>query len=304
MTLPIPTAPRRLAYLGTPELAVPTLDALVRAGYEVAVVVTRPDARRGRRGEPEPSPVKAAALGHGLTVAHDVDAVLDAGVDLAVVVAYGRLIPNRVLERVPMVNLHFSLLPRWRGAAPVERALLAGDERTGVCVMDVVEALDEGDVFARSAVEIRAHDTLASLRATLVAAGTELLLDSLAHGFGPSRPQQGEVTYAAKLQRDDLRLDFTEGREPVRRVVALGDAWTTFRGRRLKILEIGPRLEDEAAAPAGTLRPPDADHALPRIVSGGEWFELVEVQPEGKAPMDGRSWANGARLAPDDRLGA
>ena len=146
----------------------PTLDALVQAGYEVAIVVTRPDARRGRRGEPEPSPVKAAALGHGLTVAHDVDAVLDAAVDLAVVVAYGRLVPNRVLERVPMVNLHFSLLPRWRGAAPVERALLAGDERTGVCVMDVVEALDEGDVFARGAVEIGAHDTLASLRATLV----------------------------------------------------------------------------------------------------------------------------------------
>ncbi len=303
MTLPIPTAPRRLAYLGTPELAVPTLDALVQAGYEVAVVVTRPDARRGRRGEPEPSPVKAAAQGHGLTVSHDVDAVLEAAVDLAVVVAYGRLVPNRVLERVPMVNLHFSLLPRWRGAAPVERALLAGDERTGVCVMDVVEALDEGDVFARASIEIGPDDTLASLRSTLVDAGTELLLDGLARGFGPPVPQQGAITYAAKLSRDDLRLDFSEGREPVRRVVALGDAWTTFRGRRLKVLAIGPRLAGDPVGPPGALRPPDADHALPRVAAGGEWFELVDVQPEGKAPMGGRAWANGARLTPDDRLG-
>ena len=132
----------RLVFLGTPDDAVPSLEALVGAGHDVALVVTRADARRGRRGAPSPSPVKARAVELGLPVTDQLDDVLDAGAGLGVVVAYGRIIPARILDAIPMVNLHFSLLPRWRGAAPVERAILAGDRTTGVCVMAVEPGLD------------------------------------------------------------------------------------------------------------------------------------------------------------------
>ncbi len=127
-----PVHPRRLAFLGTPSIAVPALEALVRGGHDVALVVSRADKRRGRRGSATPSPVKAAALDLGLAVTDSLSEVLETDVDLGVVAAYGRIVPRRVLEAVPMVNLHFSLLPRWRGAAPVERAILAGDAETGV----------------------------------------------------------------------------------------------------------------------------------------------------------------------------
>src|SRR6476659_8865028 len=145
---PIPVWPRRLVYLGTPATAVPPLQALVTSGWDVALVVTGADTRRGRGSATSPSPVKAAALELGLPVAHRVEEVLDAGADLGVVVAFGRLIRRPVLERLGFVNLHFSLLPRWRGAAPVERARLAGDAETGVCLMQLEEGLDTGPVFA------------------------------------------------------------------------------------------------------------------------------------------------------------
>lgn len=287
-------------YLGTPALAVPTLDALVDAGYDIPLVVTGPDARRSRRGDPEPSPVKAAALAHGLTVSHTLADVAD--VDLGVVVAYGRIIPTALLARLPMVNIHFSLLPRWRGAAPVERALLAGDERTGVCIMDVAEALDEGDVYARAEVVIGADATLESLRADLVRVGTGLLLEGMRDGFGPPEPQHGEATYAAKITQDDRRLDFRSGAETIRRVVSLGGAWTTFRGKRFKIWSVTPRFDGEPVGGPGLLVSAD-DAVGPRVALERGWVELVEVQPEGKPRMAARDWARGARLTPDDRLG-
>ncbi|MFM7082969.1 MAG: methionyl-tRNA formyltransferase, partial [Actinomycetota bacterium] len=130
---------RRIVYLGTPEMAVAPLRALVDAGVEVALVVTRADKRRGRGSALSPSPVKALALELGLPVSHELDDATKVGAALGVVVAYGRIIPLRVLSQLPMINVHFSLLPRWRGAAPVERALLAGDDETGICIMRVEE---------------------------------------------------------------------------------------------------------------------------------------------------------------------
>ena len=138
--------PRRLVYFGTPEMAVAPLEALVHAGFEVAAVVTRVDKRRGRGSDLLPSPVKRAAIALGLPVFHQVDDVLALGADLGVVVAFGQLIKPHALAALPMVNLHFSLLPRWRGAAPVERALLAGDDVTGVCLMQLDEGLDTGPI--------------------------------------------------------------------------------------------------------------------------------------------------------------
>ena len=171
MTVPVtglaalPTgAARRVVYLGTPEVAVPPLQALVAAGVEVALVITRPDKRRGSGSGVSPSPVKVAAGELGLSVSHDVNDALAVGADLGVVVAYGRIIPISVLSQVAMINVHFSLLPRWRGAAPVERAILAGDSETGVCIMRVEEGLDTGVVYYRSVLAIRSDHSLTSLR--------------------------------------------------------------------------------------------------------------------------------------------
>src|SRR5580698_37560 len=163
-------------------MAVPPLRALVDAGHDVALCVTRPDRRRGRGKEETPSPVKAAATELGLPVTHDMDDLVAPGVDveLAVVVAYGRIIPLRLLERVPMVNLHFSLLPRWRGAAPVERAILAGDRQTGVCLMQVEEGLDTGPVYATRAVPLDDDISLDALRHELVSVASALVVDALA----------------------------------------------------------------------------------------------------------------------------
>src|SRR4029077_17512102 len=182
----------RLAFLGTPEAAVPALRALVEDGHDIAVVITQPDRKRGRGGALVPSPVKAAAVELGLPVEHDVDAVLGKGVELGVVVAFGKLGKAHVHDEVPMVNVHFSLLPRWRGAAPLERAILAGDSETGVCLMELEEGLDTGPVYACESLPIGPEETAADLRARLVDAGTELLVRALRAGLGTPTPQDGE----------------------------------------------------------------------------------------------------------------
>jgi methionyl-tRNA formyltransferase len=267
----------RLAYFGTPAMAVPPLRALVAAGHEVALVVTRVDKRRGRGGDLSPSPVKAAALELGIPVSHDVDDVLGRGVELGVVVAFGQLIKPHVLAEVPMVNLHFSLLPRWRGAAPVERALLAGDTETGVCLMRLEEGLDTGPVYDTVRVSIGARTTAAELRAQLVQVGTEQLVRCLAAPFGTPVPQQGEPVYAAKVRPDELRIDWTRPAAEIDRLVRLGGAWTTFRGKRVKVVAAEPHEGDpEQLPPTPGLR-------------------LVTVQPEGKGPMSFADFTRGSR---------
>lgn len=260
---------------------------LVEADHEVALVITRPDRRRSRRGAPEASPVKVAAESLGLRVAHHVDDVLDTGADLGVVVAFGELIRPHVLERLPIVNLHFSLLPRWRGAAPVERAILAGDDETGVCLMHLDEGLDTGPVHGCVATRIGAEETAAELRRRLVELGTELLLSSLRYGLGTPRPQEGEPSYAPRLSPEDLRLDWSEPAEVLSRVLRIGRAWTTFRGDRLLVVEgravecnLSPGTIDGVVVGAGA----------------GSGLALVRVQPEGRAILDALDWARGARV--------
>ncbi|MFZ9629563.1 MAG: methionyl-tRNA formyltransferase [Ilumatobacteraceae bacterium] len=280
--------PRRLVYLGTPEMAVPPLLALVDAGHEVVLVVTRTDKRRGRGGDLSPSPVKAVAAELGLRVSHDLADVSGARADLGVVVAYGRIIPRALLEPpsgVPMVNLHFSLLPRWRGAAPVERALLAGDRETGVCIMRVVEALDAGPVLASDVEPIGPRDTAAALRARLVDRGSALLVQTLARELDAGSPQVGEPVYAAKITGADLRLDWSQPAEHIDRVVRVGGAWTTFRGRRVRI------LDSALETTVGT--------ALEVPVDG---VRIVRVQPEGRGPMTIGEFERGARPSPGERF--
>lgn len=279
--------PRSLVYLGTPAMSVPPLRALHDAGFDVRLVVTNPDTRRGRGSATAPSPVKAAANELGIPVSHEVDEVIDAGADLGVVVAFGRIIRPHVLAALPLVNLHFSLLPRWRGAAPVERAILAGDDRTGVDLMVVEEGLDTGAVHARAELDIGPDETADELRSRLVEAGTELLVASLTAGLGEPTPQEGEPVYAHKLGSEDLHIDWGSPAEDIHRQVRVGGAWTTLGGERFKVWRT-------SLAPTGdgVVHP-----------TGGDPIELLEVQPAGKARMAATAWANGARWSDGDRLG-
>jgi methionyl-tRNA formyltransferase len=291
----------RLAYLGTPQMAVPPLQALVDAGHDIVLCVTRPDRRRGRGGETTPNAVKDAALRLGIPVSQQMNDLVGIDAELAVVVAFGRIIPSAVLNELPMVNVHFSLLPRWRGAAPVERAILAGDAETGVCLMKVAEGLDTGDVYAVRRVPMDADITLSDLRARLVDTACDLLVDTLKDGLKglpEAVPQSGDVTMAEKITKEDLHLDWTEPAEQLHRVVRLEHAWTTFRGRRLGVLEarVGESQPDHNHAAPGTL-------VGSSVVTGAGILELRRVQPESRSPMSADEWLRGVRPAVNERLG-
>jgi len=301
------TAVARLAYLGSPDAAVAPLRALVGAGHEIVLVVSRADTRRGRGKELSPSAVKQAAIELGLPVSDVLDDVTGVDAELAVVVAYGRIVPQRVLDVVPMINVHFSLLPRWRGAAPVERAILAGDEVTGVCVMRLEAGLDTGPVLAKRHLAIGPDEHAAALVDRLSRAGAESLVEVLADGvaaLGPGVGQEGEPTYAAKLEPDDFRLDWSLPADALHRLVRLDRAWTTFRGERLRILRARP-LADRVD--------PDGERPTPGRIGGGAgddvvqcrsgFLQLLEVQPAGKRPMAVADWRRGVRLQPGEILG-
>ena len=292
MKIPPPAEIRRIAYLGTPDLAVAPLTALVEAGFEIPLVVSRPDTRRGRGGGHQPSPVKAAALALGLPVTDDLADLASVEVDLGVVVAYGRIIPASLLDQLAMVNIHFSLLPRWRGAAPVERAVLAGDATTGVCLMAVEEGLDTGAVYRRDEVAIDPDESLDELRGRLVDIGVAQLVDAMANGLGDPEPQVGEPVHAAKITAEERRIDWTDDAVDIHRRVRVGGAWTTFRDKRLKVHRTA--LADAGGTP-GSL---DGTRAF----AGSGSVDLLEVQPEGKGRQDAAAWRNGAQPTHSDRL--
>jgi len=296
----------RLVFLGTPPAAAVALEALVRAGHDVALVVSRVDARRGRGAELAPSAAKRAALALGLDVTERLDDVTTVGAEMGVVVAYGRLIPGRILESLPMVNVHFSLLPRWRGAAPVERAVLAGDTETGVCLMRLEETLDTGPVLDRRRVQVGEREHVSSLTGRLATIGAQLLVDALAPGVDTlprGEPQRGEPTYAPKVVPEELRLDWGRRAPELERVVRLDRAWTTFRGERLLVLDararpvsIPPGDDCGPEGPPGTLEGTS-------VRTGAGTLELLEVQPAGKRPMPASAWHRGVRARPGETLG-
>jgi methionyl-tRNA formyltransferase len=272
-----------LVFFGTPAAAVVAFEALLAAGFDIPLVVTRPDRRRGRGGATEPSPVKRAALVHGVEVATPdrardaIDAARATRAERGVVVAYGQLLPPALLAAFPkgLVNLHYSLLPRWRGAAPVERAILAGDRETGVCVMDVEEQLDTGAVYAREVVPIAPDETAGELHRHLNAVGAELLAATLLdiETITPE-PQVGEPTYAQKLTVEEFRLDLARPASELTRVVRAGNprpgAWIDVDGDRLKVW---------------------------RAHAEGDRLVPDEVQPPGKKPMAYAAWRAGHRAA-------
>ena len=298
----------RLVFFGTPDDAVPALRALHTADHEIALVVTQPDRRRGRGTEPGPSPVKVAATELELPVLTPersrevVDDVAASGAALGVVVAFGQLLPEDLLAALPggFVNVHFSLLPRWRGAAPVERAMLAGDAETGVCLMALEAGLDTGPVYARTPTPIGSHETAGELRARLVTLGTELLVATLPTvPTTMPRPQVGAPTYAEKLTVEEFELDWEQSAADLARVVRSGNprpgAWTTDHGTRLKIWRARPLS-------AGVDEPPGTVFGHTRVATGDGALELVEVQPEGRRVMPANAWLAGRR-SPTTLLG-
>ena len=299
----------RLVYLGTPDASVPPLRALVAAGHEIALVVTQPDRRRSRGAGSDPSPVRSAAEELGLSVRTPdkarevVDDVRASGAELGVVVAFGQLLPVSLLDALPLgfVNLHFSLLPRWRGAAPVERAILAGDSATGVCLMQLEAGLDTGPVFATERVAIAPRESAGELRSRLVDAGTRLLVEHLP-AIAEARPvaQVGEPTYADKLTVDEFRLDPARPAADLDRIVRAGNprpgAWMPVGGKRVKVWRASPidALADDCAPGVIT-----SDAVL--CTAAGA-LALEAVQPEGKRAMPGGAWRAGLRA--DARIDA
>ncbi len=297
----------RLVYLGTPEAAVPPLQALVAAGHTVELVVSQPDRKRGRGGALLPSPVKQAALHLGLSVTDQLDDVLSTTAELGVVVAFGKLIKPRHLQAMPYVNIHFSLLPRWRGAAPVERAILAGDSETGCCLMALEEGLDTGPVYSRETTPIDPLETAPQLRERLVVIGTSMLVESLSGGLsslGQPVAQSGDAVHAEKLRPKEFQLHWEQPVAAAHGIVRLGQAWTTFRGKRLKVLAAHPAAPDPTSdpIPSGDLQP-GSIHG-PYVACGDGFLHLITVQPEGKSAMAVTDWLNGTKPSTDERLGA
>ena len=306
----------RLIFAGTPETAVPSLRALLDSPrHEVVAVVTRPHARAGRGRHEVASPVEAVAAEAGIRVLAPsrprdpdfLDELVDLRPDCCPVVAYGALLPAAALA-IPVhgwVNLHFSLLPAWRGAAPVQQAILHGDEIAGASTFQVESGLDTGPIYGVITEPIRPVDTAGELLARLARSGADLLvatMDGIADGSLVARPQVSEgVSMAAKITVDDARVDWSAPAQQIDRLVRactpVPGAWTLYRGERLKL---GPvRIVDDEAKPGQLCVTKDSV----LVGTATSTVELGEVRASGKRPMPAADWARGARPVPDDRLG-
>jgi methionyl-tRNA formyltransferase len=315
----------RIVFLGTPEVAVPALEALVAADdVEIVAVITNPDRPKGRSKQPVPPPVKVAAEAHGLPVWQPVkpievvDDLAALDVDACAIVAYGALLPRRVLDAGGrgFVNLHFSLLPRWRGAAPVQHAIRAGDSVTGVTCFVLDEGMDTGPVLAAEEVQIARDDTSGSLLARLADVGAPVLLDALRQLVGgtPPVPQPEEgATLAPKITPEDTVIDWSASAVAITDLVRSADpapgAHTIFRGKRLKVWSVRPvdPVQDGADGPAAAAATPGEVVAVGKraavVACADGAVELLAVQPEGKGRVDGAAFVNGQRPELGERLG-
>jgi methionyl-tRNA formyltransferase len=309
----------RILFAGTPVTALPSLEVLLGSPHEMVGVITRPDAAAGRGRVQTVSPVGARARDAGIEVLKPTkpadpgfqQRLKELAPDCIAVVAYGALIPPSALEipRLGWINLHFSLLPAWRGAAPVQHAILHGDEITGATTFVLEAGLDTGPVLGVATEEIRPRDTAGELLGRLSVAGAGLLaatLDGLAAGTLKGIPQRADgVSLAPKLNPADAHVDWTTPAMHIDRLIRActpaPGPWTTFRGRRLKLGPVLPALDTAAgglAAGACVLVRDGIEAVL--VGTATTPVMLTTVQPEGKAPMAAVAWARGARLTPDD----
>jgi methionyl-tRNA formyltransferase len=306
-------SPLRLAFLGTPDFAVASLEALVAAGHDVAAVYSQPPRPAGRGKKDRASPVHLAAEAHGIAVrtpaslrtreAQAEFAALD--LDAAVVAAYGLILPKAILDapRLGCLNVHASLLPRWRGAAPIQRAILAGDAESGVTIMQMDEGLDTGGMLLARKQPILPTTTAGELHDALAALGAALIVPALqgrADGSLSAQPQPSEgVTYAKKLTREEERIDWTQSalsiERQVRAFAPAPGAWFEHAGERIKIL---------AAAPAsGSGEPGTVIDALPRIACGDGTLLVTRLQRAGRGAMSAADFLRGFALPVGTKLG-
>jgi methionyl-tRNA formyltransferase len=308
----------KLVFAGTPEVAVPALDALIASGrHEVAAVVTRPDAPAGRGRRLVASPVAERAEEAGIEVLKPVkprdpeflERLREIAPDCCPVVAYGALLPRVALD-IPAhgwVNLHFSLLPAWRGAAPVQHSIMAGDEITGASTFLIEEGLDSGPVYGTVTEEIRHTDTSGDLLTRLAFAGAGLLaatMDGIADGTLKAVPQPSEgITVAPKITVEDARVDWAAPALRVDRVVRgchpAPGAWTTFRGERLKLIQVRPAPDRTDLGPGALSVGKNSVH----VGTGSHGVELLWVQAQGKKPMKAADWARGVRISDGETVG-
>jgi methionyl-tRNA formyltransferase len=306
----------RLAFLGTPDFSVPAFAAALAAGHEVVAAYSQPPAPRGRGQALRPSPVQAFAEAHGVPVftpaslrdPTEIAAFEALGLDAAVVVAFGQILPKAILDapRLGAFNLHASLLPRWRGAAPIQRAIMAGDRVTGVQVMRMSEGLDEGPVLATATVRIDALDTAGTLHDRLAAAGAGLVGPTLAAieaGTAVATPQASDgVTYAKKIRPKEARLDWTKpGEDLDRRIRGLSPfpgAWFMAPSEKgpVRVKALLSRFEDADGAPGELLD----DNLL--VGTGKGAVRLLRVQREGRGPQDAETFLRGFPLSAGARL--
>ena len=307
----------RIVFGGTPDVAIPSLDALADSRHELLAVVTRPDAPSGRGKKLTTSPVAQRAADLGLEVLKPqrprdeefVSRLTEIAPECCPVVAYGALLPQRVLDipRHGWVNLHFSLLPAWRGAAPVQHAILAGDEVTGATTFRIVLELDAGPIFATVTEPIRPDDTAGDLLHRLSLSGARLLVDTLdgiEDGTLTPTPQpesDSQVSYASKINAEDAQIDWTQPADVVERLIRActpaPGAWTKFRGERFKINSA--QLSD-SELPPGAL---EITKRAARVGTGSRALVLGEVQAQGKKPMTAADWARGIAFGTDPRFG-
>jgi methionyl-tRNA formyltransferase len=308
----------RIGFFGTPAFALSTLQALVRSRHETVLVVTQPDRPRGRGQHVAASPVKAFALAQGVPVLQPeklrdpvfLERIASDRLDLGVVAAYGRILPASLLTlpRLGMINVHASLLPRWRGAAPIHRAILAGDRESGVTIMRVVPALDAGPMLAKTRVAIGPHETSADLEARLATLGADLLVETvnrMAAGGVTEEPQrEDEVTYAHRLERSESRVDWHrtahEIHDQIRGLQPWPVATVMFRGKRMKLLASVPADTAHAGAPGSVVAVDDEGFV---VACGTAAVRVLRVQLEGRAPASAREFLNGHRVAAGEVLG-
>ena len=305
----------RIIFLGTPQFAVPSLAALVKAGHEVVEVVTQPDRPKGRKHELAQSPIKSFALLHGLTVFQPERARRPEAVehlralqpDLMVIVGYGQILPQAIIDLAPLgiINVHASLLPRLRGAAPIQWAIANGDRITGVTTMQIDAGLDTGDILLKAETLIEPADDAVTLSERLSHLGAELLVDTIARlgEIIPRKQDASEATLAPILKKDDGRIDWNHSADRianrVRGFVPWPGAHTTFRGQLLHIWKANAASESHTLIP-GTLR---AGHVA-RIACGeGTMLDALEMQAEGRKRVSGEAFMNGLRLHDNEFFG-
>ncbi len=298
----LPPRPK-VAFLGSPSEAAIVLERLLEHHMEPVVVLTNPPSRRTRGGSLSETPVGEIATQNGLDLIHDINLLPTVSFDLGVVVAYGHIIREPILALAPFVNLHFSLLPRWRGAAPVERAILALDEKIGVALMEIGPGLDEGAIFDVREIELGFADTAQGTRKKLAHLGAKMLVNSLEIGgqaFVNAQPQKGKVTYAAKLTKLDRQIDFGLSARQVDALVRVGGAWTTIGTKRIHVTKTKVSEPTEQDSSLLELKVGSLSGSL--VKCGEGYLELCMVQPEGKTSMPAKDWLNGLHISQDEMI--